>query len=207
LNPRSNIHEQVLTATTTDALMDTYGGWAEQYDHDLTKAWGYPAPERAVQQLKRYVPDANATILDAGCGTGLVGQLLRQQGFTNVNGLDFSAGMLAQAKEKQVYSTLLQADMNRPLAIPDGAYQAVTCVGTFTSAHVKPDALSELVRITCTGGFVVFTVRDTYWAETNFDHHIMSLCQSNRVRLHECRTEPYIQEEGSECKLLVLEVL
>ena len=55
--------------------------------------------------------------------------------------------------------------------------------------------------------FVVFTVRDTYWAETNFDHHIMSLCQSNRVRLHECRTEPYIQEEGSECKLLVLEVL
>jgi hypothetical protein len=64
-----------------------------------------------------------------------------------------------------------------------------------------------LVRVTRVGGWVVFTVRDTYWAETRFDQIILDLCQSNTVRLHELRTEQYIREEQSECKLVVLEVL
>lgn len=207
MNPRSDIHERVLTATTTDALMDIYGVWSKQYDQDLTQAWGYPAPERVVQQVQRYAGVASARILDAGCGTGLVGQLLHTAGFKTLDGLDFSAGMLLQAKQKKIYKNLLQGDMNQPLPIADGVYDVTTCAGTFTASHVKPKALYELVRVTRVGGWVVFTVRDTYWVETRFDQIILDLCQTHTVRLHELRTEQYIREEQSECKLLVLEVL
>ena len=54
-------------------------------------------------------------------------------------------------------------DMNQPLAIAADVYDAVTCIGTFTSTHVAPEALSELIRVTRSGGTVVFTVRDDYW--------------------------------------------
>ena len=207
MKPRSNILDHVLTASTTEALMDAYGEWAEKYDHDLTQAWGYFAPQHAMRQVQRYAGDASVRILDAGCGTGLVGQLLYENGFKTLDGLDFSDGMLAQARKKQIYQNLYQADMNQPLAMAGGAYDLTTCVGTFTASHVKPEALHELVRVTRVGGFVVFTVRDTFWAETRFDQTILALCHSNAVRVHEWRTEPCIDEEASECKLLVLEVL
>jgi len=71
--------------------------------------------------------------------------------------------MLAEARQKRVYQALDCMDMNQPLAIAADAYDAVTCIGTFTSTHVAPEALFELVRVTRPGGAVVFTVRDDYW--------------------------------------------
>ncbi|MEJ6605911.1 MAG: methyltransferase domain-containing protein [Burkholderiaceae bacterium] len=106
MKPRSNILDHVLTASSTEALMDAYGEWAEKYDHDLTQAWGYFAPQHAMRQVQRYAGDASMRILDAGCGTGLVGQLLYESDFKTLDGLDFSDGMLAQARKKQIYQNL-----------------------------------------------------------------------------------------------------
>ncbi|MEZ5651116.1 MAG: class I SAM-dependent methyltransferase [Burkholderiaceae bacterium] len=205
MSQREDIHERVLTAKTQQELMDTYGDWAVRYDHDLVESWGYPAPALTVSWLTRYVARRDLLVLDAGCGTGLVGQILRQQGFETIDGLDYSKGMLAQARAKNVYRHLRQADMNQSLPIADASYDIVTCVGTFTASHVKPDALAELVRITRAGGWLCFTVRSTTWDETRFREHVLALERDGRVRLHEQRTEPYIEQEGASCKLVLLE--
>ena len=49
-------------------------------------------------------------VLDFGCGTGLFGQALRLNGFANIDGVDLSADMLAQAKGKNIYASLAQIE-------------------------------------------------------------------------------------------------
>jgi predicted TPR repeat methyltransferase len=52
----------------------------------------------------------SATVLDAGCGTGLVGELLRPQ-VRHLVGVDMSEPMLAQARQKNVYDSLHRGDL------------------------------------------------------------------------------------------------
>lgn len=206
MGTRAEIHDRVLSAKSVSELMEVYEGWAANYDHDLIGDWGYLAPQITVALVDKYVKDRQAVVLDAGCGTGLVGQLLAEKGFRSIDGADYSHGMLEQAAGKKVYADLLPVDLNKRLALPDGAYDLVTCVGTFSTAHVAPEALRELVRITRSGGFVCFTVRDSYWEETGFARLVLDLEVTGKVRLKEVRTEFYIEKEGSLCKVVVLEV-
>ena len=145
-------------------------------------------------------------VLDAGCGTGLVGVLLKEAGISSLTGIDYSPGMLAEAERKGVYDTLHTIDMNNPLTLPSDSFDAVTCIGTFTSTHVKPQAVTELARVTRSGGVLVFTVRDDYWQSTNFVDLVAELHISGVARIEQIRLEPYIHSEGSECRFVVLRV-
>ena len=60
-------------------------------------------------------------------------------------------------------------------------YPGVTCVGTFTSAHVEPEALHELVRVTRLGGIVCCTVREEYWQDTHFPEVLNQIVESGRT--------------------------
>ena len=146
------------------------------------------------------------TALDAGCGTGLVGVLLKEAGMSSLTGIDYSPGMLAEAEKKGVYDALHTIDMNLPLTLPSDSFDAVTCIGTFTSTHVKPEAVKELARVTRSGGVLVFTVRDDYWRSTNFIDLVAELHVSGVARIEQIRLEPYIHSEGSECRFVVLRV-
>ncbi|SNY92550.1 Methyltransferase domain-containing protein [Cohaesibacter sp. ES.047] len=207
MGTRTDIHDRALKAETTDELMGLYQDWAASYDQDLIEDWGYQAPERVAQLVKTAYRDKGAKILDAGCGTGLVGQELAKSGFKTIDGADYSQSMLDEAKNKGVYSDLYQIDLNLPLSVKDGTYDIVTCAGTFTASHIHPEAIKELVRITRKGGIVCVTVRDSYWNETNFGQLVLDMDNAGRIDLREVRTELYIGSEQSYCKILILEVL
>ena len=88
-------------------------------------------------------------ILDAGAGTGIVGKVLRDRGYTNIDALDISQKMLDEAKKLNVYKQFFCAPLcAEPVAgIENDQYDALICVGTLTVGHVKPVALNEIVRI------------------------------------------------------------
>ena len=44
--------------------------------------------------------------IDFGCGTGLVGAALKVRGVAEVIGIDASAGMIEQAKQKNCYDQI-----------------------------------------------------------------------------------------------------
>jgi len=80
-------------ADATD-LAGRYDAWADVYDHDLLDGEGYGTViARVVDAMLHHVP-AEARVLDLGCGSGLVGKALREQGYTRLEGLDLSPGML-----------------------------------------------------------------------------------------------------------------
>ena len=206
MGEQAEIHVKILTAASTDALMEVYDGWADRYDRELLEDWGYTSPQKAVQLLLEAMDSPMLAVLDAGCGTGLVGVLLKEAGLSSLTGIDYSLGMLAEAERKGVYDALHTMDMNLPLTLPSDSYDAVTCIGTFTSTHVKPEAVKELARVTRSGGVLVFTVRDDYWQSTNFIDLVIELHVSGVARIEQIRLEPYIHSEGSECRFVVLRV-
>ena len=128
-----------------------YGNWAATYDSSFGQGWGYIAPREIAALLKAEF-DGHAPILDAGAGTGLVGEHLR--GLT-VDALDITPEMLDQARSKGCYRNLILGDLTKPLDLPDAAYGAVISCGTFTHGHVGPECLPELLRVTQPGALFV----------------------------------------------------
>ena len=166
---------------------------------------GYVAPINAAGLFNRHMA-ASATVLDAGCGTGLVGECLHQMGYRNIVGLDYSKKMLKEAESKQVYSALLQGDLNDLHDINDNQYNGVISVGTFTSGHVGPGALNELIRVTRPAGIICFTVRDSAWQEESYDAAITSMVKDGKWELLEEKDFDYIRSEGSLCRTCVFQV-
>jgi len=116
----------------------------------------------------------DALILDAGCGTGLVGLELKKFGYKNFHGADLSQKLL-DTIPNNLYQKLIKVDLNKPIEIKDDFYDTVMCVGTFTFGHVQPQALDEFVRITKKDGFICFTINEGIYKEYGFDKKIDTL--------------------------------
>lgn len=203
---RRSIHERVLSATDADQLASAYADWASSYDADLTGEMGYRAHTAVAQALRAVLAPDDTRVLDAGCGTGLVGVELSRLGYGTIDGVDYSPDMLAEAEHKAVYAELDEADLTGDLDIPTDRYDAVTCVGTFTLGHVGPSALGELVRVTRPGGYLCFTVRDEAWQRDDYPAALQALTDDGRWSEVSVEVVPYIEEEGSTCHLCLYRV-
>jgi len=80
---------------TSEELLKYYQNWTDnnKYNKDMVD-WNYTAPQETVSVLKKYALSKNSNILDAGCGTGLVGIELKKYSYLNIEGVDFSQSML-----------------------------------------------------------------------------------------------------------------
>jgi predicted TPR repeat methyltransferase len=152
----------VYDATSPEEIARLYDGWAATYDAEMAMA-GYRHPAVGVALLARHLPPGSTPVLDAGCGTGIVGGWLGILGYPHVEGLDISDGMLAVARARGAHAALHRAALGRPLGFADGHFAGVIATGVFTTGHVGAEALSELARITRAGGVLVLTVKTTLW--------------------------------------------
>ena len=164
--------------TTSDELLKYYQRWSKEnkYDQDMVDL-DYVAPKEAVLLLKKYKLNNKCKILDAGCGTGLVGVELKKNGYSNIEGVDFSQNMLDQIP-KGIYQKIDKIDLNKPLKFKTDMFDAVMCVGTFTYGHVKPKALHELIRIINNGGLICFSINEGIYEKYGFDKKIKELSKS-----------------------------
>lgn len=197
------IHQRVLNAADKEELAEAYREWAASYDGDLLDKLDYVAPAQASRILSVHLEELDGLILDAGCGTGLVGLCLKELGYRRVEGLDYSSEMLDQAREKNIYRRLFQADLTGRLALEDARYAAIISVGTFTCGHVGPQAFSELLRITRPGGLICFTVRDRAWDDDGYQEVIEEHAAAGRWQLLEEAMTDYLRGEGSRCRICV----
>jgi SAM-dependent methyltransferase len=147
----------VYGATSDRELTELYDDWAASYDDDL-RAWGYTYPPVVAGLVGRHVRDRKAPLLDAGCGTGLLGEVLGVLGHTHLVGIDLSEGMLKVARAKGASRELSREVLGQPLDFGDGHFGAVVSAGVLTTGHAPPDCLDELVRITRPGGHLIFTL-------------------------------------------------
>ncbi|MGZ4740570.1 MAG: class I SAM-dependent DNA methyltransferase [Ilumatobacteraceae bacterium] len=148
----------IYAAQDADDLRERYDVWAADYDSDLD-ALQWTAPQAAADRC-HHVAEAGAEILDAGCGTGLVGVSLAALGHDRIVGFDLSPGMLAKSGARGVYAELAQGSLLDRLPFDDGRFGCVVAVGVFTFGHVDGSAFAEVARVTAARGYVVIAFRD-----------------------------------------------
>ena len=191
---------------TSEELLQYYQGWTDnnQYNKDMVD-WNYTAPKETVSILKKYVFNKNSKILDAGCGTGLVGIELKKYGYSNIEGVDFSQNMLDLVPQS-IYKKIEKIDLNKALKFKDNIYDAIMCVGTFTYGHVKPQALDELIRITKNKGFICFTINEGIYEEYGFDNKIKELSNNKSWDVKEFFKSDYITTKNVDAWLCLAEI-
>jgi predicted TPR repeat methyltransferase len=184
----------VYEAKRPEEVAALYDGWASTYDDEMA-AVGYRHPTVCLALLARHLPRGAAPLLDAGAGTGLLGEWLRIIGYPHVEALDISDGMLAQARRKGAYAVLHCLALGGPLPFTDGRFAGIVSAGVFTTGHVGVEGLDELIRICRPDGVIVLTVKNTLW-DAGFSKRIAELETSRLVARVE-ETEPYVSMPGA----------
>lgn len=191
-----------------DEIQDYYDRWSKNYDHDVENE-EYCGPEYITayfdllpKKIGKFLNlrNPNIEILDAGCGTGRVGEALHRKGYRHVDGFDLSHGMVEEADKTGAYRDLNGGcDMTQQIEhYPDNRYDAAISCGVFTLGHVPPTAVEEMIRIVKPGGLVVVSTRKSYYESTNFQEVCDRLQAKKKVKLVSSVIDgPYIAEEGA----------
>jgi ubiquinone/menaquinone biosynthesis C-methylase UbiE len=105
-----------------EAVRGGYDRWAVIYDREANPLIGLEEP--VVREALGDV--AGLSVLDLGCGTGRHSVWLASAGAT-VTGIDFSEGMLEEARRKAGAGTVrfLAHDLHQPLPFADGVFDRV----------------------------------------------------------------------------------
>ena len=134
---------------------DGYDRWASCYDTD-----GNPLIALEEPQVARLLGEVKGlTVLDVGCGTGRHAIRLAAAGAT-VHALDFSAGMLEQARKKPGAAGICFKvhDLSEPLPFPAGVFDRVLCGLVVDHIADLAGLFREMLRVCRPTGCVVVTV-------------------------------------------------
>ena len=189
MQQRRNRVQWVYAAKNNQELETRYDQWAHEYDKDLAEQFEWVGPRTAVALFAKHVP-TDAKVLDAGAGTGLVGEQLVAAGFRDLHAIDLSRGMLEVARHKGVYRDLRQMTLGERLAFASDTFDAVISVGVFTTGHAPAHAFDELARVTRPGGFIVFSLRPEAYEQDGFRETLADMEAAGRWCLAES-SEPY----------------
>ena len=192
--------------TTPEEILKYYKDWTKKnkYNQDMVDL-NYVAPKGTVSLLKKYALNHESKILDAGCGTGLVGIELKKCGYSNIEGVDFSQNMLDLIPQS-IYKKIEKVDLNKPLKFETNKYDVVMCIGTFTYGHVKPQALDELIRITKNKGLICFTINEGIYEKYGFDNKIKELSDNKLWNVKEFFKSNYIVNKDVNAWLCLAEI-
>lgn len=129
-----------------------YDRWAVVYDHDLNPLIGLEEPHVHVA-----LGDVRGlSVLDLGCGTGRHALWLAAAG-ADVTGVDFSEGMLAEARQKSGADAVrfLAHDLHEPLPFADATFDRV--VSGLVLEHLRDLGafFGEMRRVVKPGGVAV----------------------------------------------------
>ena len=165
----------VYSETSSSKLNKHYKNWANLYDTDMS-SWGYAYPLQLNKILTNKLRlKKTIKILDAGCGTGYVAEVLSKLNYKNITGIDFSEEMLAIARSKKIYKKLMCQSLNEKIELRSKQFELIICTGVLTSGHVGPSAMHELVRILKPQGFFICSIAESVYKKNGFEKEIKNL--------------------------------
>ena len=213
-NSKNHIQKAWELAEDPKKIKDYYQAWSNEYDSDVASE-AYRGPHRMVQLLdeflKRSLPHTAPAVLkclDAGCGTGLVGEQLYPRGYRDITGFDLSTDMVALADAKQCYRKLFGGiDLTKALQpqINDQNFDVVICVGVLTLGHVPPSGVERMLEVLPSKGVLALNAREAYVKQQNFEQYCEQLVVRKQVEIIHSEYDFVI--DGAECLYLIMQKL
>lgn len=189
-------------------LKDHYETWSADYDSDVSGE-NYCGPRTISDHLLTLLADvkgenakplSSLRIMDACCGTGLVGKELQNRGFKVIEGCDLSPAMTDLASQTKCYSALYGGvDLTeKNNFITDDYYDVTVCCGAFIEGHLPIDAVHELIRMTAPAGILLFSTRCTFYESENFPDLLTRLTDEKKISpLQSLMSAPYLDSACS----------
>lgn len=151
-------------------LQQLFDESATQFDNHL-ELLEYRAPGLLCAALADILktPDASRNILDAGCGTGLCGPLLRPYA-QNMEGVDISRGMLSLASARQIYDRLHKCELTQFMLSCRQQYDVVVSADTLCYFGDLHKVFAAVAGVLAPKGLFGFTLEDS--GDANLPYHL-----------------------------------
>lgn len=147
---------------TVQHLFDDY---ANRFDAHLEGKLQYRLPQRVAAIIRARHPALDISVLDLGCGTGLLGAQLGAIKGAFV-GVDLSRNMLEKAKRLGVYSRLRMNDLVAEMGeIASDSFDYVTANDVFIYLGELDAAIGAAQRVLRPGGALIFSCETASEAE------------------------------------------
>lgn len=147
----------VPTAPPPAYVTGLFDRYADSFDEHLVSRLKYQTPQLLVEQLARFSRLRDMDVLDLGCGTGLLGPLLRPLART-LTGVDLSANMLQKAAERRLYDDLVQSELTQFLATRDECFDLAIAADVFVYLGDLAAVFAGVRRVLRPGGWFSFSV-------------------------------------------------
>jgi predicted TPR repeat methyltransferase len=151
-----------------EALFDQY---APKFEEALVGKLGYRVPEILDQMVDETMAGLGierfAKAIDLGCGTGLMGERLRQK-VEFLEGVDISAAMIAETARKGIYDQLQKAELVAALNARRAEADLMTAADVFIYCGALQPVLAALVPALKPGGLVAFSLEAHDGEEAQF---------------------------------------
>ncbi|MFT4059441.1 MAG: tetratricopeptide repeat protein [Legionella sp.] len=211
-NPKDKVSAHMLHAlegeskaqASPEYAQNLFNNYALYYDQHMQGTLHYHIPQhiaRVIHQLKLPI---NTQSLDLGCGTGLTGIVLREMS-KHLVGVDIAAKMLTQAKEKEIYDELVEAELNEFFKKNHKKYDLIVAADVlpyFGDLNTLFTAISQHLN---PQGYFIFTTeisdKDSWVLQTSArfshnPHYIHTISEQNHLQqLHQEKVPARIQNQ------------
>ena len=141
-----HILNSILGQTTKSApkkyVEKLFDNYAANFENSLVNNLKYNTPRIIRDMVTNYNFNNLGSVLDLGCGTGLMGFELKSF-LKNIDGVDLSKHMLAEAKNKKIYNNLFHNDIEEFLTSRNLEYDYFVAADVF----VYIGDLSKIFRL------------------------------------------------------------
>lgn len=143
-----------MTLTDRSAVVARYRKLAPHYD----RRWSFYIDATLRETLSRLELRAGESVLDVGCGTGvLLEALLASISDAQLSGADPSPEMLEVARKRLGEAVLLKLSYADTLPFPDKEFDVVVSTNAFHYFRNPMSALGEMARVLRSNGRLVIT--------------------------------------------------
>jgi predicted TPR repeat methyltransferase len=143
-----------------DYVALSFDSFAESFERKLEQL-SYRAPSLVAAAIKDsgLEPAGALDVLDAGCGTGLCGALVKPYARTLV-GVDLSVGMLTKAEQKQIYDRLVKDELTHFLQVRNAEFDLILSADTLVYFGPLEEVAAAAGGALRPGGQFVFTLEE-----------------------------------------------
>jgi predicted TPR repeat methyltransferase len=158
--------ENIPDRCTPESVQQLFDGHAASFDKNLA-ALDYAGPALLAERMQVYrFKEKSLKVLDACCGTGLCAPVLKPVA-TELDGVDLSAGMLEQARLRQLYDELEQADIIAYSLTKTNSYDLIVSMDSLIYFGRLIEVVTALAGALTDGGVLLFSLERTDSEDSN----------------------------------------